>query len=253
MYQYIAILLILFSQCIFAETILDCNLPEDKVLTKFSAKAKRLTVHQLQVSTSAKKVVFNDKYPYAEGFSGTKWAYCGYSATLKMHLVTGNEDDTFIGTLVDDVTGKQLPAGYSVQFSDDSQLYAAFVQPDGLDGMELYIYQRNGQLLWKGYDFIEGKKDTILAVFDSPKLHWNKKNQFEGMATCISGKEFGLVALTRQNDGHWKWLPEVNCELQTTSQLDAYAKKIATFLQNIKVTLTEIKEKTLDYYKVLFH
>ncbi len=213
MHQYLAALLIFASFSLHAETKLDCGSDESKNIAKFSTKAKRLTAHILQVSTAHTKLIFKDKPPYDEELAGTKWQYCGYSTALKMHLVRKDEDVTFSGVLIEDATAKQLPAGEDVIFTDDGLLYTAFVQPDGLDGREMSIYQRDGTLLWQGYDFIEGEKNQIAAYFDESYIHWNsKRNQLQATAMCYPNKKAGLVTLTRQDNGKWVWLPKVNCQ-----------------------------------------
>jgi hypothetical protein len=213
MYKYLAILLVFISFSSYAEINMDCSLDEVKNIAKSPTKAKRLASHILRVNTAHTHLIFKDKPPYDDGFPTLRWEYCGYNSALKMHLVHKDEDTVFSGVLIDDITAKQIPAGQDVLFSDDEQLYAAFVQPDGLDGRELSIYTRDGIVLWHGYDFIEAQKDHILATFDEGYLHWNKKNQLQGVAVCVTGKKFGLVTLTDQGDGEWTWLPNVHCEL----------------------------------------
>lgn len=212
MCKYLALFLAFISFSAHAETALDCDGNEAKNIAKFPTKAKRLTEHILRVSTAHTNLIFKDKPPYDEALAGSRWEYCGYSGTLKMHLVRQDENVTFSGVLIDDTTAKQLPGGQDVIFTDDGQLYAAFVQPDGLDGREMSIYQRDGTLLWQGYDFIEGEKDQIAAYFDETYIHWNKKNQLQATAVCYPDKKVGLVTLTHQQNGEWAWLPNVNCK-----------------------------------------
>ena len=211
MCKYIMAFLALMSFSIHAETSMECTSKEFNNIAKFPGKAKRLAEHVLVVSTAYTKLIFKDKPPYDENFPTLRWEYCTYSSVQKMHLLIKDQDTDFSGILVDDVTGKQLPAGQDVIFSNDGQMYAAFVQPDGLDGRELYVYKRDGTQLWQGYDFIEGKPGYILATFDEHYLHWNQHNQLQGMAMCSPDKKFGLVTLTKQENGNWAWLPEVHC------------------------------------------
>lgn len=49
--------------------------------------AKRPAKHRLQVGWSGDTKLFNDKPPYNEPLDGVWWAYCGYSPTLKLHLI----------------------------------------------------------------------------------------------------------------------------------------------------------------------
>ena len=211
MRNYLAVLLAILSLGVHAETSMECASNEVKNIAKFPIKAKRLTEHVLLVSTSHSKVIFKDKPPYDENFPLLRWEYCAYSAAQKMHLVLKDQDTDFSGILLDDITGKQLPAGQDVIFSDDGQMYVAFAQPDGLDGREMIVYQRDGRKLWQGFDFIEGEPGYILANFDEHYLHWNKKNQLQGMAVCLDGKKFGLVTLSKQKNDDWAWLPKVYC------------------------------------------
>lgn len=204
------VVLALVSLCVHAETSLQCADNERKNLAKFPTKAQRIAEHELLVRTSRSKVLFKDKSSN-DDYSTLNWEYCTYSAVQKMHLVLKNQWPDFTGILLDDVSGKQLPAGQDVIFSDDGQMYVAFVQPDGLDGREMTIYKRDGTKLWHGYDFIEGEPGNILANFDEHYLHWNKKNQLQGMAVCTDGKKFGLVTLVKQKNDDWVWRPKVHC------------------------------------------
>lgn len=211
MIKSLACLLACMALNAHAETSMTCGDNELKNIAK-STKIKRLNPHLLQIITKKNQLTFKDKPPYDDEFAGTKWQYCTYNPALKLHLIHKTEDSTFSGILVDELTGQQMQAGQEVLFSDDGQRFAAFEQPDGLDGRTLRIYQRNGVLLWQGYDFIEGKKGYMLANFNENYLHWNKKQQLQGEAVCLSGEKFGLVTLTEQARGDWAWLPKVHCK-----------------------------------------
>jgi len=87
--------------------------------------AKRTGKRQLEVSWAKGRKLFKDKPPYDEPLDGVWWEYCGYSPTLKLHLIGKMDRDLFTGTLLDEITGMMLPGGKIVSFSPDHQFYLA--------------------------------------------------------------------------------------------------------------------------------
>src|SRR5690242_11699985 len=61
--------------------------------------AKRLSQHRLQVGWASGSHIFEDKPPYDDP-SNLRWAYCGYSPALNVHLLLKVEDDLFTGVLL---------------------------------------------------------------------------------------------------------------------------------------------------------
>jgi len=171
--------------------------------------AKRLSKHQLEVRFATGTRVFKDKPPY-EPLDGVSWAYCGYSAVLKLHLIRKTDHDLFTGVLLDDRTGSLLPGGEAVLFSPDQHFYLAYEQPNGLDGEWLKLHKRNGVMLWKGYDFIPSP-DGISAIVDSENMRdmrWDKQNRPQATLHLSGGKTM-TVTLMRNDKGKMDWLPRV--------------------------------------------
>jgi len=207
---------------------MDCSIGNDDsaqeaALLKASPHGgKRIGEHTLQVNWAHGVKTFKEKKPYNTGeIGGINWEYCGYNATLKMHLIYKNDGDTEIsgGVLLDDATGRLLPAGYTVMFSADGLYYAASYQPGGQDGDSLSLYDRKtGAVLWDGMAAItSGKDHNILVQFDN--YRWN------GDVLLADGKSVAyidspaspptgapppqtqLYRLSRQADGKWAWSP----------------------------------------------
>ena len=171
--------------------------------------AKRLSKHQLEVRWTAGIRIFKDEPPY-EPLDGVSWAYCGYSAVLKLHLIGKTDHDLFTGVLLDDRTGSLLPGGEAVLFSPDQHFYLAYEQPNGLDGEWLKLHKRNGFMLWKGYDFI-ASPDGKSAIVDSENMRdmrWDKQNRPQATLYLSGGKTM-TVTLMRDNNGKVDWLPRV--------------------------------------------
>lgn len=87
--------------------------------------------------------------------AGARYLYCGFDADLRMHLIYHIDEEYSEGLLLDDRTGRTLPAGELVAFAPDKTKYFISRQPDGFDGKEWRVYSRGGKLLWKGVSGIE--------------------------------------------------------------------------------------------------
>jgi hypothetical protein len=171
--------------------------------------AKRLSEHQLEVRLAAGIRTFKDEPPY-EPLDGISWAYCGYNPVLKIHLIRKADNGLFTGVLLDDNTGRLLPGGFAILFSPDQSLYLAYEQPDGQDGETLKLYQRNGLMLWKGYDFIVSPdgKSVIVDAEDMRNMRWD--NQDRPQATLyLRGGRTTTVTLMPDTKGKLDWLPRV--------------------------------------------
>lgn len=124
----------------------------------------------------------------------------------------------FTGVLLDNLTGKIVPAGQYVSFSNDKKKYFASVQPDGLDGEEWYVYTGNGVLIWKGLSGIskrhpKDKYEYFVADLDNPR--WNSAEELEADLLCSADRDKPMTDKTtvalRLVGKRWAWLPEVTC------------------------------------------
>ena len=204
----------------------DDDSAQEKALLKASPHGgKRVSKHTLQVSWVHGVKTFADKKPYNIGeIGGINWEYCGYDSVLKMHLIYKNDGDTENsgGVLLDDATGRLLPAGYTVVFSADGLYYAARYQPGGQDGDSLVVYDRKTEaVLWDGYGGApSGAAGNILAQFDN--YRWNDDElladaktvaYIDSPASPSSGEappaKTWIVTLSRQTDGKWAWSPDL--------------------------------------------
>jgi len=201
----------------------DDDSAQEKALLKTSPHGgMRIGKHTLQVNWAHGVKTFKEKKPYNIGeIGGINWEYCGYNATLKMHLLWKNDGDAEIngGTLLDDTTGLLLPAGYTVVFSADGLYYAARYQPGGQDGDSLVLYDRKtGAVLWQGYGGASSGADgNIAAQFDN--YRWTGDDLLADatmLADEIAAAQPGspkpktqLVTLRRQPDGKWAWSPDL--------------------------------------------
>jgi hypothetical protein len=172
--------------------------------------AKRLSRHQLEVAWTGGKAIFKDTPPYNEPLDGLRWVYCGYSPTLKLHLIGKRDGDLFTGTLLDDRTGLRLPGGDPVLFSPDRQYYLAYEQPDGLDGEALTLYKRTGTVVWKGYNGILSRdgKSVVVNSEDMCDMRWDSENRPQATVHLDGGKKL-IVTLTQTSNGKREWLPHV--------------------------------------------
>lgn len=194
---------------------MDCRITDLDVpsMLKFAPSgAKRVSPYILQVNWQKGKSLFEDPLPYDEE-NGHTWAYCGYSAKAKMHLIKQNNGN-FTGKLLNERTGKILPAGQDVLISPNLKYYLASSQPDGLDGQEWVIYGVDGIIVWEGYSFIENpiRKDSILAELSEP--FWNSKGNLESSYTCLSAlpDNVGSTTVTLEEvKGVYNWVPEAKC------------------------------------------
>lgn len=179
---------------------------EAQELQKAPHSAIREDKHTLEVQWQHGKRIFRDRPPFDEPLDGIEWAYCGYNPQLKLHLIGEQNVDVFTGVLLNDSTGAVLQAGETVVFSPDRLLYLAYEQPDGQDGPTIKLYDRNGALLWKGYDGLLSP-EGISVVADFQTIRWDMDNQLLAEYT-LSGALHRMI-LTRGHDGKWRWQPAV--------------------------------------------
>jgi hypothetical protein len=172
--------------------------------------AKRLSRHQLEIGWTGGKAIFKDKPPYNEPLDGLRWAYCGYSSPLKLHLIGKGEGDLFTGILLDDQTGVRLPGGTEVLFSPDRRYYLAYEQQDGLDGDNLTLYKRDGSVVWGGYNGVLSRdgRSVVVNSEDMRDMRWDSQNRPQATVRLDGGRTL-VVTLTQTSNGKREWLPHV--------------------------------------------
>src|SRR5438874_11693600 len=72
--------------------------------------ASRPTPHRLAITWSKGVRVFDD-HTLAGYQDGSRHLYCGYDPKLEFHLIYQIDESSSRGVLLDDATGKVLPAG----------------------------------------------------------------------------------------------------------------------------------------------
>lgn len=166
---------------------------------------RRVDGHAIEVGWSGGKLMLKDKQPYDDPDS-VRWTYCGYNEVLKVHMVLKDGEAVFSGVLVDDRNGAILPGGQKLLFSKKAEYYLAYYQDDGRDGKTLKLYQRDGTLLWKGFDGLltsDGKYQV--AYFE--KMQWDDQDRPQAIAHDIKSGNVQTVTLTQSSSGKWNWSP----------------------------------------------
>ena len=188
------------------------------VLSHAPLGIKRIKKHHLRVNWVGGSRDFIDKPPYDEPFQGISYSYCGYNSTVGMHLIHKSMYSLFTGVLVDNTTGKIMPAGEYVSFSNDEKKYFAIAQEDGFDGEYWYVYARNGSLIWKGLSGISEKHpkykyDYFVAEFHNPR--WNSVGDLEANCMCSTNKKTAnqreTIVTLKRVERKWVWLPMISC------------------------------------------
>jgi hypothetical protein len=200
-----------------ADLVLDCRekiYKEDRaILSLAPLGAKRISKHHLRVNWTGGSKDFIDKPPYDEPLDGTWYSYCGFNPILNFHLIHKTITDVFAGVLLDNTTGKLIPAGEYVFFSSDKKKYFASVQPNGLDGEEWHLYSRDGVPIWKGLSGIlgnNGRYRYFVAELDDPR--WSADGEFQATLTCTADKNKRKTTVTLTFvKTNWEWLPRIEC------------------------------------------
>jgi hypothetical protein len=172
--------------------------------------AKRLSKHQIEVDWVDGKKTFEDEQPYDEPY--LTWIYCGYNATLKLHLLSKSDGDLSTGVLLNDETGSLLAGGQTVMFSPDREYYVAYDQPDGLDGKTLKLYTKAGAMLWEGYNGVLAS-DGISFVAAFENLRWDGQDQPQ-VTVRLGESRTSMLTLTQGIDGKREWLPRLVCKYE---------------------------------------
>ena len=194
--------------------ILSCEEPEASALRAAPLGATRAS-ERLTVNWAHGSTVFTDSGTKEGYIGGTGYLYCGFNATVGLHLIHKTIEDEWTGILLDHATGKILPAGEQVSFAPLGTRYFAATHENGLAVEKWYIYARDGSLLWKALAGMSERHPSadyeyIVATLSQPR--WGPNGEFQATLTCAIGpaKPPTAVTLTRQSDG-WVWLPKVSC------------------------------------------
>ena len=166
--------------------------------------AKRIGKHTLEVNWAKGVQRFVDKGCTGVDIDGSCWQYCGYNSSLHIHQINHEEDDLFTGVLLDDDSGKILPAGRAVIFSPDGKKYFASSQEDGKEFADWKVYSRDGTLLWEGDSGTVDEHDQILAEFDDAS--WSSSGDLlTNSVDSVSGAKAALI-LMQGTDKKWNWV-----------------------------------------------
>jgi hypothetical protein len=113
----------------------------------------------------------------------------------------------FTGKLIDERTGRVLPAGQEVLFSPDRRAYLASEQLDGMDGSMWTVYSIEGMASWKGPSYVEraNPHDNSITL-DAPA--WTATGELVAKAYC--GDDRQLAKLVK-NGGKWTWRLPAAC------------------------------------------
>jgi len=103
------------------------------------------------------------------------------------------------------------PASIQQQSADAvSPSYLAQERPDGQDGETLKLYNRNGMLLWQGFNGILSRDglSVIVDCDDMRNMRWDDDDILH-VDVYRGGKQPITLSLTRRGDGKWEWLPKI--------------------------------------------
>ncbi len=184
---------------------------EKALLKQAPSGATRIGKHILEVRYSRGVKRFVDVPPYDE-LSGTRWHYCGYDKSRRIHLLGKSIDSLFTGMLLVEDDGRTLKAGRTVYISPGGEKFLAVEQEDGRDGENWTLYTLTGKKLWTGYagvtERIPGNSyDSIYAQFVNPI--WNDDGSISAQVSCSNSIK-GAVTLRIARD-ETKWLPVPRC------------------------------------------
>jgi len=195
--------------------VLSCGADEDSALRVAPHGVERQPPHHLVVPWAGGIAEFTDSGTEPGALAGTAYRYCAFSSTVGLHLIQKNAGDLFTGVLLDQATGRTLPAGPEVSFAPDGRHYFTWTQADGMDGQEWYVYTRDGDLVWRGVSLIiepipGDRHRNLFADLSEPR--WSASGRLQATFTCENGPtpRSGTVSLTRQGSG-WAWRPAIRC------------------------------------------
>jgi hypothetical protein len=130
-----------------------------------------------------------------------------YDAAHRVYLIAKRDESEYKGVLLDQTTGRILPAGSDVLFTDDGSRYLAISQIDGNVGESWHVYARNGRLLWEGRGAVSAVDSSMnimmtYGMLDDP--HWTATHQLEATANCFAERPKQTVRLV-EKDGRYGW------------------------------------------------
>ena len=193
--------------------LLDCEAKEPATLKAAPPGVRRTSKNELRVGWKAGTRIFRDS-GYVDGYlGGIDYRYCGYDPVSGFHLISKQDNDVFGGVLLDQATGRVLPAGTRVAFSPDLSQYFAASQLDGLDGENWHLYSISRGRLWKGLSGItarDHKLDYEYFVAELSNPHWSAQNQLQATLTCADKSRSATVTLSRRGTT-FVWLPALAC------------------------------------------
>jgi hypothetical protein len=189
---------------------LDCDAKEEVALQQSHGAAQRVSKRRLTVRWAAgTKTFVSDS---VQDFGSLDYWYCGFDSAAGFHLIHKTEDAAFTGILLNQTTGKVLPAGNEVIFAPDGSRYFASMQLDGHEGPDWYAYTRDGAALWTGQaEHPTGGLDRSVGILEKPR--WTAKGALQATLRCPGGPDtwsMSTVTLTRSSVG-WAWLPSLKC------------------------------------------
>jgi hypothetical protein len=179
---------------------------EARLLRATNGMAYRHSLHELKLTVAGKELLFKDAPPYDEPLDGVSYTYCGRKEGYS--LVADRNGDLFTGKLIDERTGRVLPAGQEVLFSPDRRAYLASEQLDGMDGPMWTVYSIEGKVSWKGPSFVERAHSHENPVaLDTPA--WTATGELVAKAEC--GDTSQLAKLVKSG-GKWIWRLPAACK-----------------------------------------
>lgn len=198
----------------------ECKTNEAAALAKSPHGAQRLNGNTLSIKWQkgikkfkdvVKFVYPSDGKPYKSD-DGTHWTYCGFISQVGMHHIQlNNFQDRMTGVLMNDATGKTLPAGDLIWFSVRNKYFLSN-ESTGSDGLNLTLRSIEGAMLWRGYNYFEIEGKSGYKYADIEDIRANQNEEFEGVASCIEMEKRQLVKLTLSN-GQWGWSPKIICSM----------------------------------------
>ena len=178
---------------------------EPAALRRAPHGAKRIGKHTLQINWAHGVRRLVDIGCSGEGIGGKCWNYCGYDATLHLHLIGHGDGDLSTGALLDDKTGRLLPGGVSMSFSPDRKMYLSVSQMNGDYFSDWKLYAINGKLLWAGESGIASESGKVLAEFKGS--YWSSSGEL--LTEYVDSKNKKIVLkLTRIADEKWEWVQQ---------------------------------------------
>ncbi|WP_152601734.1 hypothetical protein [Burkholderia paludis] len=168
--------------------------------------AERIAPHVLRVNVAGKALLFKD-IP-AAGLDNIAYTFCGSLGGYS--LIGWDDGDEFTGKLIDERTGRILPAGQEVIFSPDGRAYLAIGQEDGLDGEDWAVrYANDGRVSWQGHSFIVSGNVGAAPLHELSNPRWGESGKLEAEASCRDSPN-AVVGLIK-TQGRWSWHVPAGC------------------------------------------